>query len=305
MSSWQWWCSAQTAAWEWTWQAYPGVWIFIAAIAGAYGGLRRWVRRRDADPSALGGVGHVISFAAGLLMLWIALDWPIGALGAGYLASVHMVQFLLIALIAPPLLLHGIPPGAYHALANRRWPMGVLRWLTHPLIALAFYTVIVYTTHAPTVNDTLMATQLGSFAIDILWLGGAAVFWWPVMVGIPERPAFHPITQVAYLTASAILMTPIFLFLTFSEFPVYAIYELSPQVHGISAMEDQALAGLIMKIAGGMILMVMLTVIFFRWSSQAIDRPELKLAEAANADPAPRREAARPRVAAGDADGKL
>lgn len=279
--SWQWWCSAQTAAWEWNWQAYPGVWIFIAVIALAYGGLRRWVRARHADAAALGGAGNLASFFGGLLALWLALDWPIGALGAGYLASVHMLQFLLIALIAAPLMLHGLPPGVYRSLAANTRALTVLKWATHPIIVFFVYAAVVYSTHAPTVNDTLMETQLGSFVIDTLWLAGSILFWWPVVVPVPERRVFHPVVKVAYLTASAILMTPLFLFLTFAEQPVYAIYELSPQVHGISALEDQALAGLMMKIAGGLLLMVALSIVFLRWANQTIDRPELELKERA------------------------
>lgn len=62
---------------------------------------------------------HAASFSSGLLVLWAALDWPLGPLGASYLASVHVLQFLLIALVAPPLLLAGLPRATFAALQRR------------------------------------------------------------------------------------------------------------------------------------------------------------------------------------------
>ena len=44
-----------------------------------------------------------------MLLIWAALDWPIGALGAGYLASVHTLSYILLSLVAPPCLILGVP----------------------------------------------------------------------------------------------------------------------------------------------------------------------------------------------------
>ena len=93
----QWWGSAQGLAWSWTWRPYVGVWILVGLLVAWYVRLAR--RSGGVTP------GRRWVFAGGVASLWIALDWPLGALAAGYLASVHMVQFLLVALIAPPLLL--------------------------------------------------------------------------------------------------------------------------------------------------------------------------------------------------------
>ena len=105
------WCSATGQAWTWEWRAYPGIWLFIALLAfgmsywNAAGARAAGNRRRPAHPA----------FVGGLVILWLSLDWPIGALGAAHLASVHMVQFLMMALIAPPMLLFGPSPEALPA----------------------------------------------------------------------------------------------------------------------------------------------------------------------------------------------
>ncbi|MCH8957975.1 MAG: cytochrome c oxidase assembly protein [Proteobacteria bacterium] len=94
-----------------------GVWLLVALIAAAYVALHRRDRSTEGD----GGDSRprVAYFAAGLFFLWGALDWPLGLLGASYLASVHVIQFLLAGVIAPGLMLLGIPRGAFAAIERR------------------------------------------------------------------------------------------------------------------------------------------------------------------------------------------
>lgn len=251
-----WWCSAQGVPWEWTWRPYPGVWLFVTLLAAVHwtvGGGRSADARRQ------------LWFWVGLALLWAALDWPLGALGAGYLASIHMVQFVLIALIAPPLLLSGAPRESYERLSAGEEPPALLRFLTHPLVALLLFALVVVATHWPAVVDGLMATQLGSFALDMAWLGTGIVFWWPVVAPVPARPRFTYPVKVAYLILTTVVMTAPYIFLTFAELPFYATYELAPPVSGLSARVDQRIAGLVMRIGGGAALWTAAGIVFYRW----------------------------------------
>lgn len=262
MTGLQWWCSAQDTAWSWTWRPYPGVWLFVLLLVSAYAALGAR-SGRDAEPG--GARRHRGAFFTGVVVLWAALDWPLGPLGAGYLASVHMLQYLLIALVAPPLLLLGVPAGAYAALARRGRMSRVLRIVSHPLVALALFNAILAWTHLPSVVDALMREQAGSFAIDVLWLAGGLLFWWPVVAPEPRRPGFsHPL-KMGYLFLATVLNTMPYAFLTFGDLPFYGIYELAPPVVGIGAQEDQQVAGLLMKVGGGLILWTAITILFFRW----------------------------------------
>ena len=125
----QWWCFSQSTAWTWEWQAYPGVWIFAAAMAAGY-----------ARRSGVGvGTRRAMYYYGGVLLLWAAFDWPLGPLGASYLASAHMVQFLLVGLVAPAFLLLGLPPSFFDALRERPRAMAILSDITHPLPALVHH----------------------------------------------------------------------------------------------------------------------------------------------------------------------
>ncbi len=210
---------------------------------------------------------NVLAIAAGIVLLWAALDWPIGALGAGYLASAHMLQFLLIALAAPPLLLLGVPHAARAMLARQ----SVATWigaLTQPLLALLLFNAVVIATHLPVVTDTLMRTQAGSFAIDTLWLAAGLLYWWPVIVDVPRRPRFSPPVRMGYLFASMVFMTAPGAMLTFNDLPIYGIYELAPPMGLLSPVDDQRVAGILMKLGGGAITWTAIAILFVRWNRE-------------------------------------
>ena len=99
-----WWCTTITEPWSWTFRAYPGIWLVVGLLVfGYFWALRRY---RDVDDLSK---RRVAFFLAGAVVFWLASDWPLGTLGAGYLASAHMVQYILYVLVAAPLLWLGTP----------------------------------------------------------------------------------------------------------------------------------------------------------------------------------------------------
>lgn len=269
----QWWCSAQTAAWAWSWRPYPGVWLFIAAIA-----IGLWMLHLRSH--AVAQPWRVSLLVQGTLALWIALDWPIGALGGGYLASVHMLQFLLIALVGPSLILLGIHAEVWSALERR----GAPRWLsamTTPLVGLIALNTVMLLTHLPAIADPMMASQLGSFTIDIAWLCAGTLFWWPVIARVPALPRFGQLLRMGYLILG-IMFSPVTIalvaVLVFNEHPLFATYELAPRVSGLDSVVDHQIAGLLMSVGGAAITLVGMTTIFFRWAreSESLERPDAR-----------------------------
>ena len=158
----QWWCVAQSVPWTWEWRPYPGVWIFLLGLVAL-----RWTVLRRSGAEADVDTGRRGAFVVGIFALWLALDWPLGALGAGYLASAHMVQFLLVALVAPPFLLLSFPEATFREIDLPEGPGGIVRRigtsLAHPLMALLVFAFTVGWTHWPAVVDSWMASQFGSF----------------------------------------------------------------------------------------------------------------------------------------------
>lgn len=259
----RWWCSATDAPWSWTWRPYPGVWLFVALLVAGY--LR--LRRRAGPARAAWRGRHTAAFAGGALAVWAALDWPIGALGAGYLVSVHTVQYLLLDFVAAPLLLLGVPAEGWAHLAAGRRLGPALRFAARPLVALVVYNAAVLGTHVPPVVDGLMRAQVGSFLVDLAWIVGGLALWWPVLAP-PAVAQVSPPLKIAYLFASTILPTAPAAFLTFAEYPIYSLYELAPRATGLGAHDDQQIGGLLMKLAADPVIWAAMAVIFFRWSSE-------------------------------------
>ena len=261
----RWWCSSQSVAWSWTWQPYIGVWLFVLLVAAAY---VHHVRHIDSTID----VRRSSLFAAGVLVLWGALDWPLGPLGASYLASVHVLQFLLIALVAPPLLLAGLPHATFVALRDRSRTFRAIEPLTQPLVAFFLFNVVMTLSHWPSVVDVLMASQLGSFALDMVWLASGVIFWWPIVAPLPERPKFSFLLKIGYLGFNGLLIRPPSMIMLYAKFPVYASYELAPPIPGTSAIDDQQLAGVVMKVGSAWIMMVGIGVLFYFWYREGVRR---------------------------------
>jgi len=260
-----WWCSAQGTPWDWTWQPYPGVWILALALLAGHAIVVHRLRQTGADDHAGVRRSHAWSWVLGVAVLWLAADWPIGPLGAGYLVSVHTAQYLLFTMVVAPLLLHGTPSWVL-----RRWiTVPLLRFaaevLSRPLVAFLVFNVVLVVTHLPAAVDVLKATQFGSFVMDMAWLGSGLLFWWQVLGPLPEfRPMSYP-GRIVFLLLNVFVPTVPASFLTFADYPIYAVYELAPRVGGISATADQQIAGLAMKIVGGFIIFGTASVLFFKW----------------------------------------
>lgn len=255
-----WWCAATNQPWDWNWRFYPGVWLVIILLAVGY---FRW-RSRHRD--GWGG-WRLASFLLGLLLVWAALDWPIGTLGGGYLASVHSLQWLLLAQFGPPFLIMGVPPAAWQALSTRstRWKAFLSRH-AGAVTGLVVFNGIMLVTHLPPVVDYLMASQFGAFLIDAAWLYSGLALWWPVLAPSGIQRIAEPV-KIAYIFAATIIPTLPAAFLTFADHPAYKLYELAPRVNDITAASDQQTAGLLMKGMADPFMWIAMAIVFFRWSS--------------------------------------
>ncbi len=258
-----WWCTALARPWTWDWIPYPGIWAAALLPLFLYGrALRRHPGAVDWKKAA--------RFLAGIMVFWIASDWPIGTLGAGYLASAHMTQFLLYTLVAAPLVLLGTPEWMARRL-TRRWHIERLTvWFGRSLVSTALiYNGLLLATHAPGTVDVLRNSQWGSFAMDLAWVIAGLILWLPVISPLPEGRASSSGAKMAYLfVATSVVAVIPASFLTFTSTPIYATYELAPRIGPLTALEDQQLAGIVMKIGTIPVVWSTIAVLWFRWSAR-------------------------------------
>jgi putative membrane protein len=254
-----------------TWHAHPDVWLLLGGVWVAYLLAVRRHGPSAPDSDLRERRRRTTLFSAGMGLLWFASEWPMHDLAEGYLYSAHMVQHMVYTLIAAPLLVAGIPAWMWRAILRPR-PIGRLfGFATRPVVALIVFNAVLLFTHWPEVVEASVGSELLHFSLHVLIVSSAVVMWWPVLSPLPERPSLPLPGQLLYLFLQSLAPTIPASFLTFGQTLLYPVYGTFPRIWGISAATDQLVAGLIMKIGGGLILWGFIVVIFFRWHAREQD----------------------------------
>ncbi len=127
------------------------------------------------------------------------------------------------------------------------------------------FNVVLVLTHWPAVVDASLHNAGLHFLLHTLIFLSSLLVWLPVLSPLPEIPRLAPPSRMAYLFLQSIVPTVPASFLTFGTTVLYHFYGHKVSVWGLSALQDQQVAGLIMKIGAGMLLWSLIAVIFFRW----------------------------------------
>lgn len=248
------------------WHPHPDVWLVLGTVVAAYLIADRRHERRTGQATP---VRQRRLFLGGMALLFVASEWPTHDLSEGYLYSVHMVQHMLFTLVAAPLLVAGTPAWLAREVLRPRWAFRGFRFLTRPLVAIIVFNGVLLFTHWPeVVHASVTGPGLVHFAVHVLVVGSAYVMWWPVVSPLPELPPINPPAQLLYLFVQSIAPTIPASFLTFGSEPLYDVYATFPRIWGWNVLTDQLVAGLIMKLVGGLLLWGVMAVVFFRWANR-------------------------------------
>ena len=248
-----------------SWHVHLGVLLWLAGLQLAYLLALRLIGARAGRQATR---GQIAWFSLGVLVLYAGAGGPLHDLSEQRLLSAHMIQHLLFTLIAPPLLLLGTPDWLLAALVGRKPVFGVFRLLTRPLVAFTIFNVALLLTHLPVTVDVALRHHNLHFLSHVGLTLTASLMWWPVFSQWPALPRLTPLLQMLYLFVQSFVPTVLASFLTFADKVLYAFYEQAPRTWGISAVDDQMIAGLTMKLVGGVILWSVIAVRFFGWVSR-------------------------------------
>jgi putative membrane protein len=204
-------------------------------------------------------------FAAGVATICIALQSPIDRGGDRFLLSIHMVQHLLLMMVAPPLLLLGIAGAApLDRLRGPLWRMWLL--ITRPWPACLTFNAVLLVWHVPALyNTTLTVAPLHVFE-HVTFIVAGVIFWWPLVdpVRNSRYARVGPFEKIAVLSIAGIPPTVLGFILAISPLTFYQFYAVAPRLWGISVSADQQIAGVIMFGLGNLIYFVAIGVIFLR-----------------------------------------
>lgn len=255
----------------WNWQAG----ILLTILALAYGrGLRTLWRRA--------GRGRGVrqwqagAYAAGLTALAAALVSPLDALGLA-LFSAHMVQHLLLVVVAAPLLVLGRPlglllwalptstlrqrAGGWQRLAAIRLVWLVLTW---PVVAWAVHAAVLWIWHVPGFYQAALDGPIIHLAEHASFIGTAVLFWWTVIHPASGGAAAYGVSAVAVFTM-ALQGGMLGALLTFGSTPWYRSYADTAPAWGMTPLHDQQLAGVMMWALAGFVYLAAALALVAAW----------------------------------------
>jgi putative membrane protein len=187
---------------------------------------------------------RIALFSLGLLLVVVALNSPLETIATNYLLLFHLLQNVMIADWAPPLLILGLTPTMRAAVARAGGrPFAVL---TRPRIALPVWLVGWYAIHLALFYDFALRHAWTLNIEHLLLIAIGLVFWWPVLADEPVDIG-APV-KIGYLGAAFVGATFLGLGLTFASTPFYDFYAEAPRLWGISAERDQNFGGILMNV---------------------------------------------------------
>ncbi|MDG1411202.1 MAG: cytochrome c oxidase assembly protein [Acidimicrobiales bacterium] len=259
--------TALLAVSAWEYELHPEVWLLIAAVVvfGVYS-------VRSIGPLAVTDGTPIITapqkryFLAGVLLLWLAADWPMHDIAEKHLYSVHMIQHLLISFIVPPLLLLAMPAWLARLLIlDDGLAQRLLRPLTKPLVAGLLFNMFQILTHWGAVVNLSVENGAFHYALHLGVFFSALLMWFPILGPLKEMQMSEP-GKMIYLFLMSVVPTVPAGWLTFAEGVVYSSYNHSDPLWGVSPTHDQQVAGVVMKIIGGFYLWSLIALRFMRFA---------------------------------------
>lgn len=254
----------------WAFRAHFDVWSVMLALVGLYVWAIRVVGPRKVVPGEpVVTRRKVVLFGLGVLALWVHADWPIHDLGEDYLFSIHMVQHIGFTLIAPPLLLLGMPGWMTRwLLVDNQRVHWVAKKVLRPLPAALLYNLMTVVTHWPVVVNGSLENHPVHLVVHTTMVIVSLMMWFPVVNTVPSLPTISYPVKMVYLFLQSVLPTIPASFLTFGDTALYAYYKTVERPFNMTVIEDQQLAGAMMKIYAGLLLWSVIIGVFFRWYAE-------------------------------------
>jgi len=256
-----------------SWPFDPWSLAAIGLTAGIY--LRGWLALHQRNPHRW-HTGRLSAFLGGLVAIYLALASPIEPFAA-LLLQVHMLQHLLLMMAAPPLLwlgaplfplLRGLPQPVRTYWVAPLFRSPTLRVffarLTHPAATLPLFVVATWLWHAPVAYELALRSSGWHYLQHACFLGTGLLFWYPVVGPYPSHPRWSPWLLLPYLILADVQNTALSALLTFSGQVLYPYYLNVPRLGGITALEDQSAAGVLMWVPGSLAFLLPLFGIGFR-----------------------------------------
>ena len=259
-------------AWSPPWARITMLLVVAAVYARGFARLHRQMPERLL-------MRHFGFFIGGIATLLVAIASPLEELD-DVLLQVHMIQHLLLMIGAPALLLAGAPliplvrglpvslaKSVVGPVSRSRSLRRILHWLTEPLVCWLAFALATWGWHTPAAFQLALRSPIAHAFEHACFFGTALMFWWPVVQPWPSVARWPRWMMVPYLLFGDLQNTALAAILTFTGRLLYPMYAAAPRVAGISPLDDQIMAGVIMWVPASLFYLVPGAVILMRYLS--------------------------------------
>ena len=245
----------------------PIVILALVAYAAVY--TLRWRRARQQGGARAASGARLALWWAGIAGLAVALLSPLDRLGEQF-ATAHMIQHLLLADLVP----------ICFALALTKW---ILRPATrrihrieraagpfgHPVFGVVAYVGVMWLWHVPALYDAALEHEAVHTLEHLSFAAAGLLYWWHLLSPIRSRLRLGGLGPVMYMASTKVLVGFLGVLLTFAPGMLYTAYESGGTRWGLTAHDDQQVAGLVMALEQSLVMGVALAYLFIRMLSES------------------------------------
>ncbi len=206
------------------------------------------------------------SFLIGLALIAVALLSPIEHVALHSMLSFHLLQNVMLADWAPPLLVLGVSPGMAAVAERNR----LVRVATSPVVALGYWLAVWYIVHIPAVYGYGLEHRWALGVEHLLFITAGLAFWWPVLI----EGRMSPMPKLVYLAAAFFVAAPVALLIALAGSTIYPYYDTTPHLFGLSPRDDQQLGGILMAVEQSLILFLVFSLAFYELLAADERRPD-------------------------------
>ncbi|MBU9711488.1 cytochrome c oxidase assembly factor CtaG [Evansella tamaricis] len=270
----------------------PELFIVLTLISMLYFWVIGPLRHKfpDAKPVPM---RRKIYFHLGLLAVYFGFGGPLYVLGH-LMLSMHMLSMAIVYLIAPPLLLIGIPSWFFIYFKQFKILRGIFLIVGFPIVGLVLFNAMISFYHLPNTFDMLLTNEGWHNIYQIGMLIAALLMWWHLLPRMITKYNMSELKKVGYMLASGALFTPACVLIIFAGEPLYATYtdpaiwalaisyclpaganipyEIfttgSQSIAPLSPLNDQQLGGASMKVIQELVYAVAMGYVFKQWMNR-------------------------------------
>lgn len=260
----------------------------------------RWGKRLSHSEPVL--LRKKLSFTLGVIVIYFAMRGPLSLIGHLTFTG-HMISMSVSYMLAPPLLLYGLPAWLLRPFLQDKAFSIFRRIFLNPIVTLLFFNIVFSLYHIPVIHDFVMTNYVVHTLYYILLLAAALMLWWPIVCPVPEEDTLSDLKKMFYVFLAGALLTPACALIIFSPKAVYGTFNDplvwakalawcvpgSPEAllhqfsgpdafHWMTPRNDQQLGGVVMKLFQETVYGVILAYVFKKWySNERGDDPEPEL----------------------------